>query len=60
MKPTRSFALTKWLVNQSLDSDRAAMIQNEALAVELNSHTTDAEEGVASFRERRTPEWKGD
>jgi hypothetical protein len=27
--------------------------------VELNSHTQDGAEGVASFRERRAPEWKG-
>ena len=57
--PTRSFGFTKWLVNQSLDSDRAKMAQNEALAVELNTYTADSEEGVASFRERRTPNWKG-
>lgn len=57
--PTRSFAFTKWLVNQSLDSDRATMAQNEALAVELNTYTADSQEGVASFRERREPEWKG-
>jgi 2-(1,2-epoxy-1,2-dihydrophenyl)acetyl-CoA isomerase len=57
--PTRSFALTKWLVNQSLDVDRATMIQNEALAVELNTYTADSEEGIASFRERREPRWKG-
>ena len=57
--PTRSFGFTKWLVSQSLDSDRAKMAQNEALAVELNTYTADSEEGVASFRERRTPNWKG-
>ena len=57
--PTRSFALTKWLVNQSLDVDRATMMQNEALAVELNTYTADSEEGIASFRERREPRWKG-
>jgi 2-(1,2-epoxy-1,2-dihydrophenyl)acetyl-CoA isomerase len=57
--PTRSFGFTKWLVNQSLDTDRKTMMENEALAVELNTYTADSEEGVASFRERRNPEWKG-
>lgn len=57
--PTRSFGFTKWLVNQSLDTDRRTMMENEALAVELNTYTADSEEGVASFRERRDPEWKG-
>ena len=57
--PTRSFGFTKWLVNQSLDTDRKTMMENEALAVELNTYTADSEEGVASFRERRDPVWKG-
>lgn len=57
--PTRSFMLAKWLVNRSLDVDRAAMIQDEAIAVELNARTADAAEGVASFLERRPPRWKG-
>ena len=57
--PTRSFALTKWLVNRSLDADRATMAHDEAIAVELNAGTTDAAEGVAAFRQRRPPEWKG-
>ena len=57
--PSRSFALTKWLVNRSLDADRATMAHNEAVAVELNSSTEDATEGVAAFGQRRPPEWKG-
>ena len=57
--PTRSFALTKWLVNRSLDADRATMAHDEAVAVELNAGTEDATEGVAAFQERRPPEWKG-
>ena len=57
--PTRSFGFTKWLVNQSLDVDRRTMMENESVAVELNTYTEDSQEGVASFRERRDPEWKG-
>ncbi len=57
--PSRSFALTKWLVNRSLDADRATMAHDEAVAVELNAGTEDAAEGVAFFQERRPPEWKG-
>ena len=57
--PSRSFALTKWLVNRSLDADRATMAHDEAVAVELNTATHDAAEGVAAFQERRPPEWKG-
>ena len=57
--PTRSFALTKWLVNRSLDTDRATMAHSEAMAVELNSGTEDAAEGVAAFQQRRPPQWKG-
>ncbi|MEZ5165509.1 MAG: enoyl-CoA hydratase/isomerase family protein [Acidimicrobiales bacterium] len=47
--PARSFGFTKWLVNQSLDTDRRTMMENESLAVELNTYTADSEEGVASF-----------
>ena len=57
--PSRSFALTKWLVNRSLDADRTTMAHDEAVAVELNARTEDAAEGVAAFQQRRPPEWKG-
>ena len=57
--PTYAFGLTKWLVNQSLDVDRATMIHNEAAAVEMNNASEDCQEGIASFRERRDPVWKG-
>ena len=56
--PDIAFGLTKWLVNQSLDVDRQTMMHNEAVAVELNNSSEDCQEGIASFRERRSV-WKG-
>ncbi|MEU6883385.1 enoyl-CoA hydratase-related protein [Streptomyces sp. NPDC046712] len=57
--PTRALALTKQLVNASLDSDRSAAFAAEAAAQEINMTTRDANEGVASFVERRTPRYEG-
>ncbi|GAA2324600.1 enoyl-CoA hydratase-related protein [Streptomyces caniferus] len=57
--PTRALALTKQLVNASLDTDRSAAFAAEATAQELNMTTADAQEGVASFVERRTPAYRG-
>ncbi|MBT2505413.1 enoyl-CoA hydratase/isomerase family protein [Streptomyces sp. ISL-98] len=57
--PTRALALTKQLVNASLDSDRTTAFAAEATAQEINMTTTDANEGVASFVERRTPKYRG-
>ena len=57
--PTRSFMLSKWLLNRSLDLDRRSLEDNEAWAVELNNGTEDAKEGGASFLERREPTWRG-
>ena len=55
----RSIVLTKWLVNRSLDSDRSTAFHDEAVAQELNMTTADAQEGVASFVERRDPDYHG-
>ncbi|MFE6092077.1 enoyl-CoA hydratase/isomerase family protein [Streptomyces massasporeus] len=57
--PTRALALTKQLVNASLDTDRAAAFAAEAAAQEINMTTADAREGVRSFVERRSPEYRG-
>jgi 2-(1,2-epoxy-1,2-dihydrophenyl)acetyl-CoA isomerase len=57
--PTRSIALTKALLNRSLDSDRATAFREEALAQELNMQTRDANEGVDAFKERRDPDYLG-
>jgi 2-(1,2-epoxy-1,2-dihydrophenyl)acetyl-CoA isomerase len=57
--PTRAISLTKWLVNRSLDSDRAGAFYDESYAQELAMHTEDANEGVQAFIERRDPVYKG-
>ncbi|MFF9146848.1 enoyl-CoA hydratase/isomerase family protein [Streptomyces sp. NPDC014861] len=57
--PTRALALTKQLVNASLDADRATAFAAEATAQELNMTTRDAQEGVAAFVERREATYEG-
>ncbi|MBV7696661.1 enoyl-CoA hydratase/isomerase family protein [Streptomyces sp. TRM70350] len=57
--PTRALALTKQLVNASLDTDRTTAFAAEAAAQEINMTTEDAREGLASFVERRCPEFRG-
>lgn len=57
--PTRALALTKALVNRSLDSDRVTAFNEEAMAQEMNMSTVDANEGVAAFIERRPAAYRG-
>ncbi|MEU1229324.1 enoyl-CoA hydratase-related protein [Streptomyces sp. NPDC005828] len=57
--PTRALALTKQLVNASLDVDRSVAFAAEATAQEINMTTRDAQEGVASFVERREARYEG-
>lgn len=57
--PTRALALTKQLVNASLDADRATAFAAEAAAQEINMGTADAREGLAAFGERRDAAFPG-
>ncbi|WP_316770025.1 enoyl-CoA hydratase/isomerase family protein [Streptomyces sasae] len=57
--PTRALALTKQLVNASLDTDRRTAFAAEAAAQEINMTTWDAQEGLRAFMERRSPEFRG-
>jgi 2-(1,2-epoxy-1,2-dihydrophenyl)acetyl-CoA isomerase len=57
--PTRSIALTKQLVNRSLESDRATAFYEESVAQDMNMTTRDAQEGVQSFVERRDAAYLG-
>ncbi len=57
--PTRAHMMTKFMVNRGLDADRATMVEIEAWMVEANNSTRDQAEGIAAFRERREPVWRG-
>lgn len=57
--PTTAIGLAKALLNRSFESDLATAFRDEANAVEINKGTADAVEGIASFRERRDPDFKG-
>lgn len=57
--PTRALALTKQLVNASLDADRGTAFAAEAAAQEINATTADAAEGLVAFLERRSPAFRG-
>jgi 2-(1,2-epoxy-1,2-dihydrophenyl)acetyl-CoA isomerase len=57
--PTRVHALTKWLVNRSLDGARSASFEDEAIAQDLNMHTADGQEGLSSYVERRPSRFQG-
>lgn len=57
--PTISMGLAKRLLNRSLDVDRASALYEEAMAQEVVMKTEDAQEGVASFVERRPTVFRG-
>jgi 2-(1,2-epoxy-1,2-dihydrophenyl)acetyl-CoA isomerase len=57
--PTKAIGWAKKLLHDSSEVPRRNLLEEEAMFVELNASTEDSTEGVASFRERRAPEWKG-
>ena len=57
--PTRTLGITKRLVNRALDIDRETALAEEAWGQELVMTTSDAQEGVRAFVERRDPEFRG-
>lgn len=57
--PTQAIGMAKYLTNRALESDRSAAFWDEAVGQELITRTEDCREGLASFAERRTPEFRG-
>lgn len=57
--PTKTIAMTKWLLNRSFESSRHAAFEEESYAQELVQATADAADGMRAFAERRDPDFRG-
>jgi 2-(1,2-epoxy-1,2-dihydrophenyl)acetyl-CoA isomerase len=57
--PTKAVGATKLLVNRAMESDRDTAFLEEAYLQEVVQSTGDAREGMMSFVERRSPEFRG-
>ncbi|MEP7383866.1 MAG: 2-(1,2-epoxy-1,2-dihydrophenyl)acetyl-CoA isomerase PaaG [Gemmatimonadota bacterium] len=59
-QPTRGFALTKQAINASMTNDIVAQLDEEERLQRIAGRTHDFVEGVRSFLEKRTPEFRGE
>jgi 2-(1,2-epoxy-1,2-dihydrophenyl)acetyl-CoA isomerase len=57
--PTVALGLSKRLINHALDLDRTAALAAEAMAAEVNMTSSDGNEGLRAFVERRGPVFRG-
>ena len=57
--PTVALGLTKWLLHRSRAVTLNDHLADEAFALELSSRSEDFREGLAAFREKRPPEFRG-
>ena len=58
--PTRALALTKRALNESMANDLAAQLEVEEALQREAGRSRDFEEGVAAFKEKRAPVFKGE
>ena len=57
--PTVAIGLMKRGINGALDGGIVEAMEAEALALELSSRSSDFREGLAAFKDRRDPDFKG-
>lgn len=57
--PTKAIALMKKMLNKSFHSDLDSMLEYEAYCQEIAGKSSDYQEGVSAFNEKRKPEFKG-
>lgn len=57
--PTVALGLTKMLLDASSVATLDTQLQAEAFSLELSSRSEDFKEGLAAFREKRNPDYKG-
>ena len=57
--PSKTIAMTKWLLNRSFESSRQTAFEEEAYAQELVQATSDSSEGMQAFVERRDTAFRG-
>ena len=57
--PTVAIGLAKSCIHSSLELAMTEAMAREALALELSSRSTDFREGLAAFKERREPVYRG-